>query len=105
MSGDTHGYLKTRMKNAILDYSISQTNLSLNNNHNYFLQYPDPNLTTTQIFTAVRISIVKKITTINNNNNKNPSQSILQEDVQPGKDLALFLSHNSSNASPWVIFI
>ena len=68
-SGDTHGYLKTRMKNAILDYSISQTNLSLNNNHNYFLQYPDPNLTTTQIFTAVRISNVKKITTIKNNNN------------------------------------
>lgn len=23
-----------------LDYSISQSNLSLNNNHNYFLQYP-----------------------------------------------------------------
>lgn len=32
----------------ILDYSISQSNLSLNNNHNYLLQDPDSTLSTKQ---------------------------------------------------------
>lgn len=59
VSGDTQGYLETRMKKAILDYPISQSNLSLNNNHDYLLQYPGPALFPRQTVTAVRISIVE----------------------------------------------